>query len=70
MVETTMYAKLRGLIREKFNTQENFAKAMGLSAGTLSCKLCGVTDWTRAEMMRACDLLGLSFAEAYVYFFE
>lgn len=29
------YSKLRGAIREKFGTQEAFAKAMGFSTATL-----------------------------------
>lgn len=54
------YAKLRGAIREKFGTQEAFALAMGMHQSTLSSKLRNKTDWTRTEMERACNLLGVS----------
>lgn len=54
------YAELRGAIRAKFGTQEAFAKAMGMHYSTLSSKLRGMTDWTRAEMARACELLDIS----------
>ena len=70
MMENARYAKLRGRIRAKYGTQESFAKAMELSPGTLSCKLRGVTDWTRSEIVRACELLSLSLEEGYAYFFE
>lgn len=54
------YAEVRGAIRAKFGTQQAFAKAMGMHYSTLSSKLRGLTDWTREEIARACELLGLS----------
>lgn len=54
------YAKLRGAIREKYRTQEAFARAMGMHQTTLSSKLRDKTDWTRSEMEKACNLLGVS----------
>lgn len=62
------YPRLRGLIREKFATQEAFAEAMGMTPATLSGKLNGKTEWTRAEIERACRLLGIALAEAFEYF--
>lgn len=62
------YPRLRGLIREKFGTQEAFAEAMGMTPATLSCKLNGKTEWTRVEIERACKLLGIDLAEAFEYF--
>ena len=35
------YSKLAGAIHEKFRTQANFAKAIGLSERSLSLKLIG-----------------------------
>lgn len=64
------YAKLRGVIREKYGTQANFAKAMGMNPTTLSTKLRGGTDWTCAEIELACTLIGVSVAEGVVYFFD
>ncbi len=54
------FARLRGVIREKFGTQEAFAKAMNMHPTTLSLKLRGKRDWTRQEMENACKLLGVS----------
>lgn len=63
------YAKLRGLIREKFGTQDAFAKAMDMNPASMSSKLTGKTEWTRAEIEKACILLEIPLAEAYLYFF-
>lgn len=63
------YAKLRGRIREKFATQEAFAQAMGMNPASLSGKLNGRTEWSRAEIEKACSLLDIPLAEAHLYFF-
>lgn len=63
------YPKLRGLIREKFGTQEAFAAAMDKNGATISNKLTGKTEWTRADIEKACDLLNIPLAEAHNYFF-
>lgn len=62
------YPKLRGKIREKYGTQEAFATAMGMANTTASAKLNGKTEWTRAEIVKACELLGIPLAEAFDYF--
>ena len=54
------YAEVRGAIRAKYGTQQAFAKAMDMHYTTLSKKLQGGTDWTRAEMALAAKLLGIS----------
>ena len=63
------YPKLRGDIREKFATQAAFAEAMGMDSSTLSAKLNGRTEWTRAEISKACGLLDIPFEELHSYFF-
>ena len=63
------YSKLRGSIRTVFKTQAGFAKAMNISACSLSHKLNGRTEWTADEMRRACELLGVSSEELPQYFF-
>jgi len=63
------YAKIRGLIREKFGTQEAFAAAMNMDPSTLSRKLSGQSDWTRQEMQDTCELLGISIDDVPSYFF-
>lgn len=54
------YAEVRGAIRAKFGTQQAFAKAMVMHNTTLSKKLQGKVDWTRAEMAKAAELLEIS----------
>lgn len=63
------YAKLRGKICEVFGTIENFAKAMGKDPSTISAKLNNKSPWTREEIERACDLLGIPIEEVFLYFF-
>ena len=63
------YSKLRGKIREVFGTQEAFAMAMVMNKATLSAKLNGKVDWTKAEMEKACSLLGIPLADMHYYFF-
>ena len=63
------YAKLRGKIKEKFGSQENFALAMGVDRSTLSLKLNGKSDWTRSEIEKCCSLLQISAVDVYEYFF-
>lgn len=63
------YPKLRGAIREKFGTQEAFAKALGMHPTTLSAKLSGKTDWSRQEIEDASRLLELSAETIHSYFF-
>jgi DNA transposition AAA+ family ATPase len=63
------YPKLRGRIREMFGTQEAFATAMGMDPSTLSCKLTGRTEWTWAEIERACTQLTVPLEDAHLYFF-
>lgn len=63
------YAKLRGAIRANFGTQAAFAKAMGMRVSYLSAKLNGRSEWTKSQIMRACEVLGIPFSEAAAYFF-
>lgn len=63
------HSKLRGLIREKFGTQEAFAQAIGRSACAVSQKLNGRAEWSADEIRRACEVLGISTEEIPIYFF-
>ena len=63
------YPKLRGRIREKYGRQEDFARVMCMSPSTLSAKLTGATEWTRPEIVRACELLDIPLDDAHLYFF-
>ena len=70
MLNTIKYAKLKGAIREKYGRQSDFASALGISTTSLSSKLNKRTEWTRLEIERTCDLLGVPLCEAHLYFFS
>lgn len=61
--------KLRGRIREYYETQEAFAKALEMSPATLSKKLGGKTEWGRQEIEEVCTLLCIPIEEIPSYFF-
>lgn len=63
------YAKLRGAIKEKYRTQNKFAKALGLSERTVSLKLSGKHEWRPSEIERICALLGIPDSQICEYFF-
>lgn len=64
------YSKLRGAIREKFGTQEAFAKAMGFSTATLSDKLNNKVQWNQKEIDKAVELFEISKEYIPIYFFS
>ena len=63
------YAKLRGKIRERFDTERNFAAAMGIGRVAMSQKLNNESDFTRKQMLKAAELLGIKPEEFVAYFF-
>lgn len=63
------YNKLKGKIKERFNTQEEFAKALGIGASTLNLKLNNKTEWSQDEMREALKLLNVSEGQIEKYFF-
>ena len=64
------YAKLRGLIREKYRTERGLAKHIKMHPSTLSAKLNGRSQWTFTEVVEVCKALGIPLAEADSYFHE
>lgn len=64
-----MYRKLKGKIKEVFDTQEAFSIAMGMSRTTLIQRLNGSVEWKTSEIAKACDLLHIPLSDAYLYFF-
>lgn len=64
------YPKLRGAIREKFGTQEAFAKALGVNPSTLVKKLAGKVEWTVGEVQASVKLLGIPTDCISDYFFK
>lgn len=64
------YSKLRGRIREKLETQYNFANALGLSNATVSNKLNGLGEFSQEEIMKALSVLDLDLDDIKDYFFD
>jgi transcriptional regulator with XRE-family HTH domain len=67
--ESMDHSKLRGLIREKFSTQEAFAQAIGRSACAVSQKLNGKAEWSAVEIRRTCEVLEIPPEQIPLYFF-
>ncbi|WP_415287168.1 DUF739 family protein [Clostridium perfringens] len=63
------YSKLKGKIKENFDTQDNFSKALGISRTSLSFRLNNHIDFTQSEIVKSCELLGLKNQEIVDYFF-
>ena len=63
------YSKLRGKIKEVFNTQKAFAVAMNMDFVSINQRLNNIVDWKTSDITRACALLGIPLVEVYRYFF-
>lgn len=63
------YRKLKGKIKEVYDTQWAFAKAMGMSYASISQRLNNKLEWNTSDIVKACALLNIPLEEAYVYFF-
>ena len=63
------YSKLRGKIIEKYGTQGQFAKALGISERTLSLKLNNRIFFSQNEISKILFLLGIENQKVIEYFF-
>lgn len=63
------HSKLRGKIREKFGSEIEFAKRIGISQATLSAKLNNKVDLSRTEIINMQVALEISLDEFYSIFF-
>ena len=63
------YKKLRLRILEKFDTYENFAAALGRSAGYVTRYMQGHSTFNQTIILEWCELLGISHNEIPTYFF-
>lgn len=63
------YKRLKLKIKEVFDTQGAFSKAMGMSKTALSQRLNGSVEWKGSEISRACELLHVPVADTHLYFF-
>ncbi|CEN74822.1 Uncharacterised protein [[Clostridium] sordellii] len=64
------YSKLKGKIKEYYDTQDNFAKALNIGRTALSQRLNNHLDFSQKEISRAYVLLNLSKEEIPEYFFK
>lgn len=63
------YNKLKGRIVEKFESQKNFAEALGLSLVSVSKKLNGITGFSQRDIEEWSRLLNIEKEEYSTYFF-
>ena len=63
------HSKLLGRIRERGFTQEQLAKAVGMSKTTLSAKLNNLFYFTAKEIYAICEVLNIPTSEIGEYFF-
>lgn len=63
------YRKLRGRIIEKFGSQDNFAKVIGISNNSLSKKLNCKTGFSQSDITNWSKLLEIDSSEYGAYFF-
>lgn len=63
------YSKLKGKIKEKFNTQDNFASALGIGRVSLSQRLNNQLEFDAKEILKAIKLLELTEEDIPEYFF-
>lgn len=60
---------IRGRLGAMKMSISKFAKLMGISRPTARKKIDGDSEFTVAEMERACEILCIAPSEAYHYFF-
>ena len=63
------FSKLRGKIKEIYETQSAFAVAMLMNEATLSNKLNNNVEFSPKEIVRACLLLSIDLNKVDKYFF-
>lgn len=63
------YSKLKGRIKEKYNSQKDFAAALNISEVALTNKLNNRTKFTQDEIMNCLDLLVIDLNDIPLYFF-
>lgn len=64
------YSKLRGRIKEKFDTLGAFANALGIDRVSLSQRLNHHLCFSQMEMLRASELLEFPVEEIPEFFFK
>ena len=68
MGKCDMYPELCGRIREKYRTQGNLARKVGMNPSTLSAKLTGKSQWSFLDVAKICKAIDIPMAEAPNFF--
>lgn len=63
------YSKLLGLMTEKSFTQKKLCEAMGISENSFTNKLKGRSNFSSDEIVKICNVLGISTKSVGAYFF-
>lgn len=66
---TFSYSRLKGRIKERFDTQSKFAENLGLSRTSLNLKLNNAVEFSQGEILRAVNLLQIAPEDVCEYFF-
>ena len=61
-------SKLRGRIKEKYNTETAFAKELGVSRTQMSFLTSGKADWNSDLILKAVVLLDIPLTDIALYF--
>lgn len=64
-----MFRKLKARIIEKFGTQKLFAEALGVSNNLISLKMTKRVEFSKEDMLKWGELLGIPPEQYYEYFF-
>lgn len=64
------YKKLRLRILEKYDSQKDFAKAIGLSEQSVGAKLGGRSDFSQSDILAWSNALDIGANDVGAYFFE
>lgn len=64
------FHRLRVRFAECEVSQNEVAKAAGMSPSTMSSRMAGTQPFTTTEISTICKMLGIPMAEAHLYFWE
>ncbi|HBG1534365.1 TPA: DUF739 family protein [Clostridioides difficile] len=67
---TYNYNSLTRRIKEKFNTQKNFSKRIGLSRTSLNLRLNNKREFSQEEILKSIKVLDLKEEDIPEYFFK
>ena len=63
------YKKLRGRIIEKYGSQEQFAKALGISSTAMSLKMTGKNGFSQRDIVKWSNLLDIDLHDVGDYYY-